>query len=303
VLPKLIAANQHGQRSYWGECAVGSVDTIGLKSNAEKQRALVEVRWCGSQFHATPGQPLMHSSNKVFARSYFLVSRKTGTKTNAATSLASAHCSGCGAPEHLTTDNACQFCGTVLNDGAHGWLLEQLHPANSPEGGALRTEFTSDTVVAVSPKSKTQILIGTPLKGGTIHQLAWVVQMCVADGEISEKERHWINQVAAQWKVPREEIDEMLQSALKGAMEIPEPKNREEARSWLEDMARSALTDGYVSHPEEKLLINTGTRYGYAPTDIRLMINQVKSEMYKAARDAIRETKIMRKSEQPKIAP
>ena len=60
--------------------------------------------------------------------------KKTGVlRTSVDTSLSAANCPGCGAPESESTANACEFCGTVLNDGSADWMLLQVVPAESDQ--------------------------------------------------------------------------------------------------------------------------------------------------------------------------
>ena len=57
-------------------------------------------------------------------RSLFVFTRQANAKTEVAKGISSAHCPNCGAPESGGTSGACEFCGTALNDGSHGWVLD-----------------------------------------------------------------------------------------------------------------------------------------------------------------------------------
>ena len=134
-------------RRYWGDAAVGSVETLGVlpgdphaseaHAGESRDRALVEVRWAGRTFTAQPGkQPAPAGENALF-RTLYVLHRRTGVKSDVASSVTSAHCPSCGAPEGDVTASACEFCGAVLNDGSHDWVLGDMFPIPGEEAAAL----------------------------------------------------------------------------------------------------------------------------------------------------------------------
>jgi hypothetical protein len=124
-----------GTRSFIGECAVGSVQMVGFipgDSSSEFERALIEIRWSGRR----AGVP-------VVARTLFVLGRKAGSQTDAGKSISSAHCPNCGAPQSSDMSNACDYCHTTLNDGAHGWVLVELAAFSSPRGEELLSSLSA----------------------------------------------------------------------------------------------------------------------------------------------------------------
>src|SRR5204862_8155335 len=85
-------------RTYIGECAVGSVDTLGLVLDPQLDRAFVEVRWSGTRFAANGGKP-KRTGEPTLARTAFVLARKAGSKTEISQTISSAHCPNCGAPD------------------------------------------------------------------------------------------------------------------------------------------------------------------------------------------------------------
>jgi hypothetical protein len=51
--------------------------------------------------------------------------------------ISSAHCPNCGAPESGGITGACEFCGTALNDGSNGWVLDNILSFADPEAQAM----------------------------------------------------------------------------------------------------------------------------------------------------------------------
>ncbi|MDB5172915.1 MAG: hypothetical protein JWO87_551 [Phycisphaerales bacterium] len=117
---------QGGQRSFYGKCAVGSVSLLGVLSDDQGDRAVAEVRWTGTLMAAVPGQPPRPSAGEQTIFSLFVLWRQPGSKTDAGKGISSAHCPSCGAPASGGASSACDFCGCVLNDGAHGWVLADV---------------------------------------------------------------------------------------------------------------------------------------------------------------------------------
>ncbi|MDB5289255.1 MAG: hypothetical protein JWL69_496 [Phycisphaerales bacterium] len=130
-----------GQRSFYGKCAVGSVSLLGVLGDAQGDRAVVEVRWTGTLMTAVPGQPPKASAGEQTVFSLFVLWRQPGSKTDAGKGISSAHCPSCGAPASGGASNACDFCGCVLNDGAHGWVLADVTYRSDNAGQQLLEEL------------------------------------------------------------------------------------------------------------------------------------------------------------------
>ena len=67
----------------------------------------------------------------------FVFFRQPGSRTEAGKGVSSAHCPTCGAPESGGTSNACEFCGSVLTDGAHGWVWQEFCSRTEARGQQL----------------------------------------------------------------------------------------------------------------------------------------------------------------------
>lgn len=119
-------------RPFIADSAVGSVDLLGVFSDGQWDRALVEIRWSGQWFTSDPSNPMRRTGREAWAATMFLLARQSTTRTDPARAISSAHCPSCGAPESTSASNACDFCGMVLNDGSVGWVLEDVRDKNDP---------------------------------------------------------------------------------------------------------------------------------------------------------------------------
>src|SRR6185436_4748720 len=120
-------------RTYFGECAVGSVETLGILLSdpaSESQPAtiggpfdlaLVEVKWSGTQILVHPNGQLEPREQSAVSRLLLVLARKVGAQSNPDLSISSAHCPNCGAPESNAASPVCEYCGITLNDGSQAW--------------------------------------------------------------------------------------------------------------------------------------------------------------------------------------
>ncbi|NQU19646.1 MAG: TIM44-like domain-containing protein, partial [Candidatus Nealsonbacteria bacterium] len=267
-------------RLYFGDCAVGSVEMRGLLPGSPMDRVVIEIRWSGKRFAASDdGPPRPISDNGSLFRQFFVLGRRSGVKTDAGLAVSSSHCPGCGAPEEDLTSHACEFCGEVLGDGSHDWVLLEIHPTQNEHGKALLQELRGQApVVAVESAASSP--------GGT-ELLAWAIKLALADNTLDVKERAMLDRVARRRGVPSQQLETLIAAAQRGQMDVPEPANREQAQQWLEAMADVALADGRVDRAEAALLMQAGERIDWTVHDLRALLNRRKKALYQAARQQL----------------
>jgi predicted lipid-binding transport protein (Tim44 family) len=137
---ELLRPRPDHQRRYFGDCAVGSVQTLGvlpLAHGESLRRALVRVHWEGQSMAVKADGRIAKIGDRTQRQSLFVLGRGPDVLTNPGNGLSSAHCPHCGAPATVDTANACEFCGTVLNDGSQGWILMEAVPTSSEEARSL----------------------------------------------------------------------------------------------------------------------------------------------------------------------
>jgi len=107
TLQRDFKAKTANGRTYYGECAVGTVATLGILAGAEVDRAVVEVRWDGVRFVAQPGGQAQRTERGAIRRTVFLLGRKAGAQSGEHNGVGSAHCPYCGAPKSSGVAAAC----------------------------------------------------------------------------------------------------------------------------------------------------------------------------------------------------
>ena len=76
--------------------------------------------------------------------------------------------------------------------------------------------------------------------------MAWVIKTMTADERIDEAEMETITKLAAKVRMPLPEVQGMIEAALEGDLDAPEPVDLKQNRKWLRLMADVALSDGEV---------------------------------------------------------
>jgi uncharacterized tellurite resistance protein B-like protein len=264
------------ERRFYGECAVGSVDTRGIVSDGDWDRAMVEVRWAGTQFIVHQGK-LQRTDQRTLSRIVLELSRRRGVLTDAGMAVSSAHCPKCGAPEAGGTSNACEFCGQVLNDGTRSWILT-----------AVRTSADARQILGSLTPFAAPTPPNQPHQPAPVEALAWMIQMAAADGEVSPRERNMLAAVTRRRGMPQAQLDTMIAAATQGTLDLPTPKGAAQAQEWLTAMAQEAMADGNLSRDEYALLQKTGQRVGLVDYDIRRLIRRVRGSAYDDAKAALR---------------
>jgi uncharacterized tellurite resistance protein B-like protein len=287
------------RRTYMGECAVGSVDLLGVIPAGQGgdtatvdgfDRALVEVRWSGHVFTAEPDGRLTRGGESAVSQMLLVLARKATARSNPDKSVSSAHCPGCGAPETGGSSGACQFCGMVLNDGAATWALERETSVSDPQGQALIR--TLQGAGAGDNGDADTSAGGLSIHGASPSMvLAWMVKMTVADGEVDPRERELLVATARRYGVPEQRLDDMISAAQANALDLPKPADRDEAQAHLQSMARVALADGKISSEEYTLLRTTGQQLGLSDYDVKQLLQRTKADMYAEAKTQIRSTR------------
>lgn len=268
-----LKADAEKGRVFAGDCAVGGVKTMGVIPATDRDRAVVEVRWSGKRFIADATGRIINTGEELWAATWFVLIRNANVKTNLGKSISSAHCPNCGAPENGGTSDACEFCGTVLNDGSREWVLERVLSQNDPEANQWKARWREVAQAIPDPR----IL------------LAWLVKMATVDGNVDPREREQLTQFAARWHVPSEQMEAMIAAGLRGDLVLANPHDASEARGWLGALAAEAWADGKLTREEMELLRTVGVAAGLNEFDINQLVLAAKSRMLAEANAALRE--------------
>jgi len=273
-LQEHLKLDSEGNRVYPIQPAVGSVETLGIEVTEPMDRALVKIRWSSKRESMSQDGHKRILTDSNISTHIFMLIRKHGVSTGDS-GLSSAHCPGCGAPVSTELADACQYCGTVLNDGSHDWVLDAVELTYATEVqecmNAIEEQSEAKEVVAKPGSEQPSVLIAA----------AWMIKTMLADKVIDKKERKLLNSYAAAHNIPNATIESLIQGAEHNTLNIPEPKNRDDARNWITLMAKMALSDGFISHQEKQLLTQLGKQLNYSSYDIKQIIASERRKLYK----------------------
>ncbi len=292
-------------RRYAGDCAVGSVELRGILCDDQLDRALVAVRWSGSHFVASDGRAPKRLGSSGIRDQLFVLGRTGGVKTRPEQTLSSAHCPGCGAPEANLTSHACEFCGLVLNDGTQDWVLLEILARYDPRCEELvrqsrqAAQTPSGPDDAGIPAVAPVIVTGADFldeDGDDAPQmpqgaafLAWAIKMAAADQHIDDGERKMLADFASRRGVDGQQLDTLIDAALRDRLEMPRPSGMDQAKRWLTAMADISLADGKLRRREFNLLRRAGSSLKMTDKEVKQLLRNRQRELYHQAKEAIRE--------------
>jgi tellurite resistance protein len=280
-----------GTRRYFGDCAVGSVDLLGVIVGEAENQAIVQVVWEGEMTVVAPGRAPEPSGNRSQAHTLFVLKRNAGVLSDASKGVSSAHCPGCGSPMTSDLSPSCSHCGRVLNDVSNGWVLSDILMTGSPEGAQLiaqlaplRAATRSYGTVGASAEQ----ISGVRPMPSPAGMLAWAVKMAVADGSVDPRERRLLESLAAKGGIDSARVNQMIAMALAGGLDVPDPEDKPSARIWLGAIASIAMADGTLQPAEMELLSAAAQRFGFSSEDITLILRQQQAALIAKARDSLR---------------
>ncbi len=267
-----VASSGSEPRRYTGDCAVGSVRTLGLLAGRERDRAVVEVVWDGRAL-TVGAEGAGGAPRRGLRRTLFVFARPAGESTRLESAFTTAHCQTCGAPDPGGTDPSCPYCNTPRTGARSSWLLTALHSAGTAAGLELLSELTA------GPRAP------LPVVGESSSDLlAWAAALVHADGEVSERERRALHGLADRAELPRERVDQLLEHGRSEAG--PSPRDSLEARAWFRTLIGVALADGHLARAERAFLKQAGEQLGLSGGEVRHVIGEARLRLYRESRQA-----------------
>ncbi|HPT46453.1 MAG TPA: TerB family tellurite resistance protein, partial [Candidatus Rifleibacterium sp.] len=286
-----------GARRFYTGCAVGAVDLLGIEISEPDDHAYVEVIWSGLPSILPAGGAIETGPQPINFRHVFILGRKHGVTTRVASSLASSHCSSCGAPEQTGAENACAYCGNVMNDGQSEWVLEAVANRQDMEVTAVLAKINqlkrqqAGAAKSAGPgngKNTGEALSPYSIPGNEL--VRWATAMMLADGEIDQKELDMINNLARQRDVSAAQVLEIigdLKSRPDPVEHMIDVSTVQVDATLLRHMARVALADGKLSNEETAMLRKIGQKLNLNASDIDLLLNRERKNLYQEAKDLI----------------
>lgn len=261
----LKGQEEASNRSYYGDCAVGSVDCLGILQREDADYALVQIKWAGYWI-------LINDKGRVSKRdwsrrqSLFVMTRQKGVQTNLSNSIQSAHCPGCGAAESDVTSHACEYCGAVLNDGSHDWVLVNACSLQSKTAFEWRQSLKEIETSSQSVKSSMDLT-------------EWVIQIVAADGLLKSEEQDAILKLCSKLGLDEGHAKGLIEAVTQRHGEAVQPPDHAMGRHWLETIVDISLADGVVSNEEKAVLLKLGAFMDWAEIDVNLLINKRRALM------------------------
>ncbi len=288
------AKEERGFRRWFGECAVGSVETQAIVAEEGTDRAILDVRWQGTAFTREPGKMAVAAERGGVTWTRFVLSRRSGVLTRAQDVVSSAHCPGCGAPDLGGETGSCEYCGAALNDGGRDWVLEEVVAWSDPRwltriADLRRMEEAARAAIAPPPA------LGADAGPADAKDalLAWMAKAAAADGAVDAAEREVLAGVARKAGMREARIEELLVDTARPGYAAPEPRGVSGTRTWIAAMADVALADGRIAPAEAALLEGLGARHGLAAYDVRQILAQVRAHRFAQAKASLARRKAL----------
>jgi hypothetical protein len=282
-----------GSRPFFGDCAVGAANLLGVVMGESEDVAVVEVAWEGERMIApagfpNSGKPLQRTGQRIQVHSLYLLKRKAGVKSDPGKGVTSAHCARCGAPFTSDTSPGCTYCGAVLNDGSLTWVVTEITSASSVDGQNWIRKLRGGQppyagVAASAPQPADHF---TPS-----GMLAWATKIAAADGVVDDNERGVLRGLAERENIDPGRVDQLIDMAVNNRLDVADPPDKMTAHRWLMAMAFAASANGRVPAAEAQLLVLAAQRFGFSAADVEMILKQQYAQRLAGARGELRAVK------------
>lgn len=275
----------HRNGEFWKTPAVGVVEVTNClpASRDEFDRVIVLIRWSATRAKGDRNRPQTLGLQKIYSHAMVL-KRKQGASSNADMAFASFSCGSCGAPIDVGGDNMCGFCGTSLNDGFRDWVLEDVRP-HSMIADLKREDRQDHRISSLGGTERLEAdrFLNEP------ELLTALSRLLAVDGELHEKEREHIIDLAERRGVDKDRLKTIFNTASSSDIPIRLPENRDQADLFMDHLLRAALVDGKVTRSEFNLLLQTAEQLGWSVADLKMAIARVRKELFQQAKQIIRQ--------------
>lgn len=121
-------------RRFYKEVQLDGVEIEEFTTKKPWDHLRIRVEW--SALAGGDEDRLRWDLKQVRRADYFYLARRAGLKTDERRGLCSLRCWSCGAPMSERTGVRCEYCGGILNDGAHDWILTSVRAGKRINAGA-----------------------------------------------------------------------------------------------------------------------------------------------------------------------
>ncbi|MBL6990702.1 MAG: TIM44-like domain-containing protein [Bacteriovoracaceae bacterium] len=277
-------SDNKGRRTFYKDVAVGAVDVLGfelVQGNDGFDKCSVIVTWSGHLETKPLNQELIPDFDKSsLKKSLLIFIRHTGQSSSLKKSLSANHCFGCGAPEMISDSPSCEYCGRALNDGHGDWVLSDVQPYSLSRGTRVTRSTAAPTAAAASSSALAPDDLVTAL-----------ICLAMADGNIDEKEKNIIRDVAKKSNISRQKLKQLVARARSEedfTLQVAQGAALHELMGQLVDVC---LADGRVCSSERRLLKKMVKQHNITDIDINQMIKQKKRNLFKEKKAQYKQTK------------
>ena len=274
-----------GDRYYTAENAVGAVRALGVLSDPEHERAVVEVLYDGRRARADgEGRHQIETTRRV-QRRLFVFQRPAGATTPIESTFSTASCRTCGAHDLGGTDPRCPYCESPRTGDPSSWLLNEIVVDHSADARAIRAELAA--VEKASLRDTPTSIPGSGLgRASSADLVTWASSLVEVDGHLDPRERVALTGLAERLGVSAARLEELRDTEGGDGSSVPVPRDEAEAQQWLRALVELALADGRISGPEQRFLRRAAASLGLGRRALDGLVGSVRSELYREARRA-----------------
>jgi len=270
-----------GTRTYTGECAVGSVRSLGLLGGEPADRAVVEVVWDGRSARVSADGKRTLETRRHLRRTLFVFTRRAGTLTQLEDTLTTATCRSCGAHDVGGTRPDCPWCGAPRADASTQWMLAEIQ-----ERGAAQALLEELARLRALPPPLPPASARAPRPESAAGLLTWAAALARSDGDLDEREQRAVHALGARLSMQPARVAEILHDDLAGTG--PAADDQAQGREWFHTLAELSLADGSLSKAERGFLNHAADRLGMSHREAEHALAAARTKLYGESREAVR---------------
>jgi Zn finger protein HypA/HybF involved in hydrogenase expression len=296
----LLKPDGNGNRTLWGHCAVGALRTLGViiakaspagtsqgagdgPAAEPMDRALLQIDWSAHRFEIKADQTIAQGADAQLFHSLLVLERKPDCQTNIHAGVSSAHCPNCGAPLGDDAADSCPFCGTVLTDGAHGWVLSAMLPMALAPAQNLLSQLSSPAMPNDGPPPPP-----TPQMVATAPMLvSWAAYQVLSGDAADDKFDGLLMKLGQDHGLPDQMTRQIILAGHMHSLTAPKTQSPAEARQWLGMLIQTSLEMEPMTPQTQALFNRIGQALSMGPYDIKLLINQSRGALRDRATRAL----------------
>ncbi len=270
-----------GENGFWKTPAVGVVEIIRATPamNDEFDRIHVRIRWSATRAEGDRKHPRLLDHQRIYSH-VLVLKRSKNVKSKIDFTFASSSCYNCGAPINVGKSGTCEFCSTELNDGKLDWILESVESYD-----AVKEAYFDDV-----HRLERERFSNEP------ELLAAMVKMVMSDGQLDDRERRFITNMARSRGVGPEKLELILATAASDSEAIQMPKNEDQWRYFMDQLIRASLIDGRITRHEQQILLNVCKELNWSHADLKYAVARIRKELLQQSRAILGQAKRRRKN-------